>query len=228
MIDRDVRDRLLAEPEAILEDRDLMDALTQANERAMGTNVVDLRGIAMERLSARLARLEDTHRTVIAAAYENLAGTNMIHRAVLGLLEPIDFAGFLQAVADTAEVLRVDAARLVLESAMPDQAPTAHPALTMRPVGYIAAYSGQTRGLPPRAVTLRQIDGTADGAPYADRSPWIRSEAILRLDLGAGRHPAMLALGAEDPHHFRPTQGSDLLAFLGGVAQRLVLRWLDG
>jgi uncharacterized protein YigA (DUF484 family) len=228
MIDRDVRDRLLAEPEAILEDRDLMDALTQANERAMGTNVVDLRGIAMERLSARLARLEDTHRTVIAAAYENLAGTNMIHRAVLRLLEPHDFVAFLQAVADVAGILRVDAARLVLESAQPDAAPAPHPALTVRPSGYVAAYSDQSRGLPPRAVTLRQVDGSAEGAPYGERSGWIRSEALLRLDLGPGRHPAMLALGAEDPHHFRPTQGSDLLAFLGGVTQRLVLRWLDG
>ena len=49
-----------------------MRALIAANERAMGGNIVDLRGIAMERLEARLDRLEDTHRSVIAAAYENL------------------------------------------------------------------------------------------------------------------------------------------------------------
>ncbi len=228
MIDRDVRDRLLAAPEAILDDRDLMDALTQATGRAMGDNVVDLRGIAMERLGERLARLEDTHRTVIAAAYDNLAGTNMIHRAVLRLLEPLDFTGFLQAVADVAGILRVEASRLVLESGAPDQAPAPHPALTVRPAGYTATYSGQARGVPQRAVTLRQVDGAGDAAPYADRNPMIRSEALLRLDLGAGRHPAMLALGAADPQHFRPTQGADLLAFLGGVTERLVLRWLDG
>jgi hypothetical protein len=73
MIDQDLRDRILAEPEGILEDSDVMNALIGANERAMGSNIVDLRGIAMERLEARLDRLEDTHRTVIAAAYENLA-----------------------------------------------------------------------------------------------------------------------------------------------------------
>ena len=33
-------------------------ALIAANERAMGANIVDLRGIAMERLEARLDRLE--------------------------------------------------------------------------------------------------------------------------------------------------------------------------
>ena len=84
MIEPDLRDRILAEPETILEDRDLMNALVAANERAMGANIVDLRGIAMQRLETRLDRLEDTHRSVIAAAYENLAGTNQVHRQLIG------------------------------------------------------------------------------------------------------------------------------------------------
>jgi hypothetical protein len=67
MIEQDIRDRLLAEPEKILDDQDVMRALIAANERAMGSNIVDLRGIAMERLESRLDRLEDTHRSVIAA-----------------------------------------------------------------------------------------------------------------------------------------------------------------
>ncbi|MFZ9200780.1 MAG: DUF484 domain-containing protein, partial [Paracoccaceae bacterium] len=54
MMDQDMRDRILAEPETLLEDRDVMNALIGANERLMGGNVVDLRGIAMERLENRL------------------------------------------------------------------------------------------------------------------------------------------------------------------------------
>jgi uncharacterized protein len=72
----------------ILDDKDVMRALIAANEKALGANIVDLRGLAMERLEARLERLEDTHRSVIAAAYENLAGTNQMHRAILRILEP--------------------------------------------------------------------------------------------------------------------------------------------
>ena len=93
---QEIRDRIIAEPEVILEDRDLMRALIAANERAMGANIVDLRGIAMERLEARLDRLEDTHRSVIAAAYENLAGTNQVHRAILRMLDPTGFEDFLR------------------------------------------------------------------------------------------------------------------------------------
>jgi hypothetical protein len=77
----------------------------------------DLRGLAMERLETRLERLEDTHRSVIAAAYENLAGTNQMHRAILRILEPTDFEEFLTVLdTDVAEILRVDNVRLVLES----------------------------------------------------------------------------------------------------------------
>ena len=91
-IAEDLRSKIISEPELILEDRDLMRALIAANEKVMGGNIVDLRGIAMERMETRLERLEETHRHVIAAAYENLAGTNMIHRAVLKMLDPTGFS----------------------------------------------------------------------------------------------------------------------------------------
>ena len=94
-IQPDLRERILREPDVILEDIDVMRALIRANDRQIGDNVVDLRGIAMERLEHRLDRLEDTHRSVIAAAYDNLAGTNLVHRAVLQLLEPSEFIPFL-------------------------------------------------------------------------------------------------------------------------------------
>ena len=96
MIAQDLRDLILAEPEAILQDTAVMAALVAASDRALGSNVVDLRAIAMDRMEARLDRLEDTHRSVIAAVYENLAGTNQVHRATLLLLTPVTFEAFLQ------------------------------------------------------------------------------------------------------------------------------------
>ena len=46
------------------------------------------------------------------------------------------------------------------------------------------------------------------------------------LDLGPGRLPGMLALGAEDPHLFAPSQGTDLLTFFAGTVERAIRRWL--
>ena len=119
-LDDSLREAIFATPDAILDDQDVMHALIDANEKSMGGNIVDLRGIAMERLEARLDRLEDTHRSVIAAAYENLAGTNQVHRAILRMLDPTKFESFLGDLGgEVSEILRVDVVTLVLESVSP-------------------------------------------------------------------------------------------------------------
>jgi len=225
-----LRKAIIAQPDVILDDKDVMHALIAANEKIMGANIVDLRGIAMDRLETRLDRLEDTHRSVIAAAYENLAGTNQIHRAILRMLDPVVFEVFLQDLGgDVAEILRVDAVRLVLETAQTEQDDALSglgEALTVQPAGYIDDYLTQGRGGAPRQVTLRQIQ-EGDTSIYSNKAGWIRSEACLKLDFGTGRLPGMLALGAEDPHMFSPQQGSDLLVFFAGVFERIMRRWLS-
>ena len=229
MIDQDLRDRILAEPDVILEDRDVMSALIGANERRMGSNIVDMRGIAMERLEARLDRLEDTHRTVIAAAYDNLAGTNQIHRAILQMLDPLSFEDFIKALAtDVAATLRVDCVRLVLETVQEDDDPNIRKlgqTLIVAQPGFVAAYVSGGRNVPLRPVVLRQVLPETD-AIYGERAGWVRSEALMKLDFGTGRLPGLLALGAEDPHQFRPTHGTDLLAFFAAVFERTMRRWL--
>lgn len=230
MIEQDLRDRILAKPEMILEDRDLMRALIAANERAMGTNIVDLRGVAMERLEGRLDRLEDTHRSVIAAAYENLAGTNQVHRAILQMLDPLTFEEFLVSLAnDVAPTLRLDCVRLVLESAQNPDDPSLRKlgdVLYVAEPGFIADYVAGGKNLSLRPVTLRATQPASD-ALYGERAVPIRSEALMRLDFGKGRLPGMLVMGSEDPHHFKPTQGTDLLAFFAGVFERTMRRWLS-
>ena len=229
-ISDDLREKILSEPGVILEDRDLMGALIAANEKVMGHNIIDLRGIAMERLEARLDRLEETHRNVIAAAYENLAGTNQIHRAVLRMLDPAEFEGFLGDLGtEVAEILRVDALHLVLESAVDAEDPAVGKlgeVLTVAEPGFVDGYLTQGRNIPVRQVTLRQVQPDCE-IIYGDSADWIRSEACLRLDLGEGRLPGMLVLGSEDPHQFKPTHGSDLLIFFAGVFERAMRRWLS-
>jgi hypothetical protein len=228
----DLRERILTAPELVLEDRELMRALVGAERGLADGKIVDLRGIAMERLEQRLDRLEDTHRSVIAAAYENLAGTNQIHRAVLRLLDPLDFEAFLHNLGtDVAAILRVDVIRLVLESPAAERAAPVEArlreVLAVRPPGFIDAYIDQGReGMPARDVTLRQATPDPQASPYGADAAWIASEALIRLDFGPGRQAGMLALGSEDPHLFKPAQGTDLLTFFGGVFERQMRRWL--
>lgn len=229
-IEDSLRESIISRPDMILDDKDLMHALIAANERAMGGNIIDLRGIAMERLESRLDRLEDTHRSVIAAAYENLAGTNQIHRAVLRMLDPVEFEPFLRDLGgEVAQILRVDVIRLVLESVQNDDDPAVRrlgDVLSVAEPGFVSDYVADGREAPLRQVTLRQLNG-GDARVYGEKADWMRSEACLKLDFGPGRLPGLLVMGSEDPHQFTPQQGTDLLGFFAGVFERAMRRWLS-
>ncbi|HCI08067.1 DUF484 family protein [Ascidiaceihabitans sp.] len=229
-IDDTLREAIISQPNVILDDKDLMQALIAANERAMGGNIVDLRGIAMDRLESRLDRLEDTHRSVIAAAYENLAGTNQVHRAILRMLDPMEFEAFLRDLnGAVSEILRVDATKLVLETVQRDSESTVKrlgEVLSVAEPGFIDDYLSNGRGGQVRKVTLRQVQNSSEMI-YGENAEWIRSEACLKLDFGDGRLPGLLVMGAEDPHMFGPQQGTDLLAFFTGVFERAMRRWLS-
>lgn len=222
----DLREKIIANPDVLLEDADVMRALVGADNGALGGNVVDLRSVAMARLEARFDRLEDTHQTVIAAAYDNLAGTNQVHRAILRLMDAQTFDAFLaDLTGDVADILRVDAIRLVLESNDPDATDDMRPTVAVMPQDFIEGYITLGRNMPARQITLRKFH-KAGGSLYGDRAQYIQSEACLRLDLGPTRLPSLLVMGSEDAEQFTPQQGTDLLAFFAGVFERAMRRWL--
>lgn len=222
----DLRKTLIANPDVLLNDPDLMRALAAANDAHATGNVVDLRAVALDRLAARLDRLEDTHRTVIAAAYDNLAGTNQVHRAILQMIDADTFAAFLTGLTgQVADTLRVDAMCLVLETADPDAVTHDGGIIAVMPENYVDGYITMGRNMPARQVTLREVSKLG-ASLYGARAEYIRSEACLKVDLGPGKMPAMLVMGSENPHLFGPQQGTDLLEFFAGVFTRVVRRWL--
>lgn len=229
--EKELREKILSEPDLVLDDQAVMRALISANEKSMGSNIVDLRGVAMNRLEDRLDRLEDTHRSVIAAAYDNLAGTNQVHRAILRLMDGVEFEHFMTDLqGDVAEILRIDSIRLVLETRQTDMDAAAalsdvSDVITLVIPGFVEAYLTGGRDTPTRPVTLRTI-GPASEQVFGDDAGFIKTEACLKLDFGPGRLPAMLVLGSDDPQHFTPQQGTDLLAFFGGVFERVMRRYL--
>lgn len=215
-LDPETRDRLLADPGAILADRDLMRALVAAREAEAGDNVIDIRGRAMEALESRLDRLESTHESVIAAAYDNQSGMAVVHRAVLGLLETADLADFIAALqTDIAPLLRIETLRLVVEAGLtlPDDAVIVPEGTVDR---VVAAGKRAPRGndivLRAALVVTRPLHGRA-----------VASEALLPLDLGADRPRAVLLMGSTDATRFMPAHGTDLLRFFGQVFRLALL-----
>lgn len=222
-LDPETRDRLLADPGAILADRDLMRALVAAREAEVGDNVIDIRGRAMQALETRLDRLESTHESVIAAAYDNQSGMAVIHRAVLGLLETADLADFIAALqTDIAPLLRIETLRLVVED---------DPALDL-PRDAVAVPHGTidrilTAGRrAPRGDDIVLRAALVVTRPLHGRT--IASEALLPLDLGPARPRTVLLMGSSDPTRFMPAHGTDLLRFFGQVFRMTLLARLPG
>jgi uncharacterized protein YigA (DUF484 family) len=227
----ELKGEILKDPALILDDPEVMRALLNSDDEAKGGNVVDLRGAFVTRLEERLNKLEDTHRTVIAAAYENLAGTNQIHRAILALLDADSFEDFLQAMKkDVANILAVDVIRLCLESDKADGGNAIGPDGPLKetvialPVTGVSAYITGGRNRATRPVTLRTASEAKDAIFGPANS--VQSEAVLRLDLGSGNLPGLVAFGSTDPKRFSADQGTELLFFFAQILERILRRWV--
>lgn len=224
VLDTATRERLLADPGVILEDRDLMRALVAAREAQIGANVIDIRGRAMELLESRLDRLEATHEHVIATAYDNQSGTAVVHRSVISLLEAPDFESFVESLqAEVAPVLRIETLRLVFESA---RCPAPRPEdIVVVPDGAIERIVTAGRRAPRgNDIVLRHAEPLTQ--PIHGRA--VASEALLPLDMGGAAPRAMLVMGSADPERFTPIQGTDLLRFFGQVVRLRLIGWLQG
>ena len=221
-----LRDFITENPRIVLDAPDVMRALLATHDETLGQNIVDLRSVAMRRLEAQLGRLEETNRSVIAAAYDNLAGTQQIHRALLKIMEPTDFGGFLSMIGtEMVDILRIDYACLILEtqnqSPNPNLAPLG-PIVKPAPSGFVADYLSQNLAA---KVTLRRVT-KPNVFVYPEAMDPMGSEACLQLDFGAGTLPGLLILAAKDAEQFSPAQGTDLLTFFATIFERALRRWL--
>lgn len=217
-LEQELRDRLLASPQDLLADRDVMRALVATHEAETGANVIDIRGRAMQALETRLNRLEATHESVIAAAYDNQSGVAIVHRAVLALLEAADLpdlVGRLQS--DTAPLLRIETLRLVVEGTHDIDWPED---TLITPEGAIDSILQAGRRT-PRGDDIVLRAALVLTRPLHGRT--IASEALLPLDLGPDMPRAMLLMGSADAARFMPAHGTDLLRFFAQVFRMVLL-----
>jgi len=226
-----IRDAILANPQALLDDVEVMRALIQAETGAQPKNVIDLKSVVMKRLEKQIVTIKDQRSTIISAAYDNIAATAMIHRAVLQLLAPIGFENFLKFLAnDWAASLQVPLARLCLEtdSNNPDElaqiAPSFGDGVRFLSTGEIDYYLTLGRDISPLPVTIRHIRKGAQKihGPLAED---IRTEALIKLDLGPNTRPALIVLASPETDKFTPDMGTELLEFYGTVFEHVIQNW---
>ena len=226
--DRDlIRSLIIADPALVLDDDQVMQRLV--GEKNGERHVVDLRDRLVERLETRLDKLMTQQRSIIAAAYENVAGTNQVHRAVLALLEPSELPAFLKRLTvDVPAMLGLEEARLCLEADVAETGPAdgfgddLHGRVVTMPEGMVDGYAALD-GTQSGRVVLREA-GAESELIFGEANP-VQSEALMLLDIAGA--PSMLVFGSSDPKKFDPTHGTDLLTFLSGVIERLLTQRLS-
>lgn len=227
----DFRKRILQDPEALLNDREVMRALISASSNNATTNVIDLKSVVLKRLEGRVDEIEGQNSNIISAAYKNISTTFRVHSAILEALEPKTFTEFLNFLkTDWANSLGIDVARLCLEapSISKDDIPQLKtefgPSVIFLQEGEIDHYITLGQDNDPRSVTLRQIRKGASNI-YSNIAPELRSEALMKLDLGQGNSPGLLLLGSINPDQFLPNMGTDLFVFYGSIFEKVMQRW---
>ena len=227
----DFRKRILQDPEALLNDREVMRALISASSNNAPTNVIDLKSVVLKRLEGRVDEIEGQNSNIISAAYKNISTTFRVHSAILEALEPKTFTEFLNFLkTDWANSLGIDVARLCLEapSISKDDIPQLQtefgPSVIFLQEGEIDHYITLGQDNDPRSVTLRQIRKGASNI-YSNIAPELRSEALMKLDLGQGNSPGLLLLGSVNPDQFLPNMGTDLFVFYGSIFEKVMQRW---
>jgi len=223
-----IRSLIMADPELVLSDDMVMRTLLGATAQG-ARNIVDLRDKLVERLEQRLEQLVHTNRSVIAAAYENVAGTQQVHRAILALIDAPDLGEFLRRLtSEVPAMVGVEEARLCLEAEVDDIRPADSLAeglggrVLLAPEATVGEYLMLEGNTSPGTVMLRPCGIEAE--LIFGSLTRTRSEALLRLDLAGST--GLLAFGAADPDRFGPDQGIDLLTFFGRVVERLLTRHL--
>ena len=223
-----IRSLIVADPELVLSDDMVMRALLGATAKG-ARNIVDLRDKLVERLEQRLDKLVHTNRSVIAAAYENVAGTQQLHRAVLALIDAPELGEFLRRLTrDVPAMVGVEQARLCLEAEVEDVSPTALTEglggrVLFVPYGSVNEYL-MLDGEPANGSVMLRACGSEAELIFGAMTR-TRSEALLKLDLAGSL--GLLAFGATDPDRFGSDQGTDLLTFFGAAVERLLTHHLS-
>jgi hypothetical protein len=230
-MENSIRAKLLADPSIILDDNELMQSLLTASDVKLGSNVVDLRHVAMSRLSDRLGKLEGTHQSVVAAAYQNLLGTKQIHEAVIELLRNNNLDEFVHSLKfDLLKILNVDCICILLEkSNESDETSTlkySNPNIQQVMSGFVSTYITQGGETESTKVKLRQANSSTNQL-FESASTQIKSEACIQLSFNEDQTLGMIVFGSSDINFFEPGQGTDLLKFFACVCEKMLGRLIS-
>ena len=231
-MDDKLREEILAKAHEILNDETLLRALIGASDKNLGSKIVDLRSVAIQKMDGELKKLKRSNQQVIATAYENLVGMKQVHQVVLKSLEQNNFDEFVTNLnTEACDVLRVDCIKLGLETHSLLQNTEKNGSklsklLDLYPVDFVDTYISQGENNGSDDIILRPIPKGSEQL-YGKISKTLRSEGCIKLKIGNEKIVGILALASKEREKFTAQQGVELLKFMGSVFERRISHWLN-
>lgn len=218
--DQDIVNWLKKNPGFLSKHPELLDHMTPPKEK-FGKGVADFQHYMVQRLKADRDEVLESAREVVENSRANMNSQTRIHRAILMLLEANNFENFVTTITlDFPSLLDIDIVSLIVET---DGGVV--PQIHMQGV----------RAVPPGTIHLLMkdkpiiLETNISGLDeiYGGGAGLVKSQALVKLHIGDESPAAMIAFGSRDATAFESTQGTELVAFLGCVTERLFQAWLQ-
>ena len=231
-MDDQLREEILVKAHEILNDETLLRALIEASDKNLGSKIVDLRSVAMQKMDGELKKLKRSNQHVIATAYENLVGMKQVHQVVLKSLEQNNFDEFITNLdTEACNILRVDCIKIGLETHSSLKNNEKYDSklsklLDLYPVNFVDTYISQGENNNIDDVILRPTPKGSEQL-YGKVSKNLKSEGCIKLRIGNKKIIGILALASKEREKFTAQQGVELLKFMGSVFERRISHWLN-
>ena len=208
----DVRAFLVADPELIREDPDL---LAELGLRPHAANVIDFIPSALARRG--LANAHEAHaarKEMEAVARANFSAQAQTHAAVVDLLEARNHADLARRLDDIAR-LRFGLSAGLIAIEQPGRVPAGWRDLPEGMADALLGPQGLSRMGPPLYGDVL----------FGDAVGQVQSMALVRVAIWEPARQGVLAFGSPDPEGFTRDMGAELVAFLARVVERAAERW---
>jgi uncharacterized protein YigA (DUF484 family) len=211
----DVRDYLLAHPDFLIGNTDLLATLTPPRQR-FDDDVRDFQRFMLAHLQKGIGKLKDERDHALHLLQEHMHRQSRLNVAMLSLLEAPSFKSMLKVIeGDFPLLLDHEVVDLVAE-----EGTSPLPGISLVAEGFVQEW------LPDRDIVL---EGDISGIPelFGRKSGRIRSQALVRLSISNEAPPAMLMFGHRDPAYYATGLATEQVLHMAALIELCSRKWLD-
>ncbi len=213
----DVRDYLLAHPDFLIENGDLLTALIPPVQRR-GDGVQDFQHHMLARLQEHFSAIKGEHDDLMELMQEHLQRQNKINASILSLLDAPGFEAVLQFVTqEMAVLLDQEAVVMFLEAGNVLQ-PGVYSGMQVVAEGFVHRWMGD------QDIELEAVKAAPE--IFGEKADAVKSQALIRLKISDDLPQGLLALGHRESMYYATGLATEQVECLAAVIERCVNKWL--